>query len=95
MTEDLGGTAESQLQYHIDWYVQQGYRVISQTETSAQLVKPKEFSFVWALFWFLIFGVGVLVYVFYYAAKKDATLYLTVAPDGTVTRTVGASGHAL
>lgn len=76
--------AEDPLQVHIDWYVRQGYRVQSQTETSAQLVKPKAFSFVWALFWFLGLGVGVLIYLFYYAAKRDKTVYLSVT-DGVVT----------
>jgi uncharacterized membrane protein len=71
------------LQAHIDWYVQQGYRVVSQTEASAQLVKPKAFSFVWALLWFLLLGVGLIVYLLYYASKRDKTVYLTVA-DGAV-----------
>ena len=57
------------LQAHIAWYVRGGYRVVSQTDTTAQLVKPKEFSFGWAVFWFLFFGVGVLVYLFYLRGK--------------------------
>lgn len=76
--------AEEPLQSHVDWYVRQGYRVISQTETSAQLVKPKEFSFLWAFLWFLVLGIGVVVYVFYYMAKKDKTIYLTV--EGGIVR---------
>lgn len=64
------------LQQRIDWYVRNGYRVLSQTETAAQLVKPKTFSFPWAAAWFLLCGVGVLVYIFYYASKKDETVYL-------------------
>ena len=72
--------AAAPLQEHIDWYVRQGYLVVSQTEGSAQLVKPKQFSFIWALFWFLWFGVGVLVYLFYYMAKKDRTVYLKAPP---------------
>ncbi len=30
----------------------------------------------WATAWFLVCGVGVLVYVFYYASKKDDAIYL-------------------
>lgn len=71
------------LQAHIDWYVKQGYRVVSQTETSAQLVKPKVFSLVWAILWFLVAVVGLIVYLIYYASKRDKTVYLTVV-DGTV-----------
>ena len=76
--------AEAPLQEHIGWYVRQGYRVASQTETTVQLVKPKRFSFVWALGWFLVFGIGLIVYLLYYAAKRDQALYLTVQADGTV-----------
>lgn len=71
------------LQERINHYVAKGYRVVSQTETSAQLVRPKTFSFVWAFLWFLLFGVGLLVYILYYATKKDRALYLYVE-DGKV-----------
>jgi len=64
------------LQERVSRYVGRGYRVLSQTEQGVQLVRPKQFSFVWATAWFLLCGVGVLVYVFYYASKKDDTLYL-------------------
>lgn len=72
------------LQEHINWYVSQGYRVVSQTETSAQLVKPKQFSFVWALLWFLCLGIGLIVYLLYYATKKDQSVYL-IETSGLVT----------
>ncbi len=76
MAENLRG--------EIDRRVRQGYRVVSETETSAQLIKPKVFSFVWAFVWFLFLGVGVLVYIFYYMAKKDQTVYLRVTEGGRV-----------
>ncbi len=47
----------------IAYYVSKGYRVISQTETSAQLVKSKKFSFFWGVFWFLIFIVPFVIYL--------------------------------
>jgi len=72
----------SDLRSEIDRRVRDGYRVVSETETSAQLLKPKVFSFVWALFWFLFLGVGVLVYIFYYMAKKDKTVYLRLSDEG-------------
>ena len=65
------------LPQRVRWYTAHGYRVVSHTDIGVQLVKPKEFSFGWAVFWFLFFGVGVLIYVFYYAAKRDETLFLT------------------
>ena len=71
------------LQNEINDYVGRGVIVQSQTETSAQLIKPKVFSFVWAFIWFLLLGVGVLVYIFYYMSKNDETVYLYVE-DGQV-----------
>jgi uncharacterized BrkB/YihY/UPF0761 family membrane protein len=70
----------------IDRLVAEGYRVTAETDRSAQLVKPKEFSFIWALIWFLLLGFGVLIYIFYYMAKKDSVVYLSLSPDGTLTR---------
>jgi hypothetical protein len=65
-------------------YVRRGYRVESRTATTAQMLKPKKFSFFWAFVWFLLFGVGVLVYLFYYWSKRDETAYLEVDGTGTI-----------
>jgi hypothetical protein len=51
-------------------WVGRGYHVVSQTETSTQLVKPKKFSL--AAF-FLLAGI---FYLPFYLAKKDQTVYL-------------------
>jgi len=67
-------------------YSRQGYRVVSRTDTTAQLVQPKKFSFWWALFWFLFFGVGVFVYIFYYMSKRDTVVYLEIDPRGRLVR---------
>ena len=75
--------ANDSLQDHINWYVNRGYMVQSQTETSAQLVKPKRFSLIWALIWTLLLFVGLIIYIFYYISKKDQTVYLYVE-DGKV-----------
>lgn len=68
--------ADLTLPEHIAWHTDRGYRVISQTSEGVQLVRPKVFSFVWACLWFLCFGVGVLVYLFYYMAKQDQSVWL-------------------
>lgn len=68
-------------------YVKRGYRVQSRTDTEAQLVRPKRFSFFWAFLWFLLIVVGLLVYLLYYASKKDETVYLQVDELGRVKRT--------
>jgi hypothetical protein len=33
----------------------------------------------WAFLWFLCLGVGLVVYLLYYAAKKDQQVYLTAS----------------
>lgn len=85
------------LQDNIDQLVSAGYRVVSQTDTTAQLVKPKSFSFA---FWFIlcllvaailgVYGfVGALVTaVLLYLAEKDSQVYLALQSDGRVTRTI-------
>jgi len=61
----------------VSQFVRKGYTVQFQTDTAAQLLKPKKFSFLWAFVWFCCFGVGLLVYLIYYWAKRDHVVYLT------------------
>lgn len=59
-------------------YVKSGYRVVNQTNTTAQLVRPKRFSCLWASLWFLALGIGLIFYLFYYKGKSDDIIYLEV-----------------
>lgn len=68
--------ADLPLADQIAWHTSRGYRVISQTPEGVQLVKPKQFSLVWAFLWFLLGGVGLLVYILYYVSKRDQTVWL-------------------
>jgi hypothetical protein len=72
------------LQKEISRYASKGYRVVSQSEYAAQLVKPKVFSRLWALLWACLALVGILVYLGWYMAKRDKQVYLTVDEDGKV-----------
>lgn len=72
----------ARLDQQIAAYSRQGYRVQSRTETSVQLVRPKQFNLVAALLWFFCFGVGVLVYVAYYLSKSDDVLYFGITDEG-------------
>jgi uncharacterized protein YuzE len=77
------------LQNEINSYIKKGFRVISQTDTTAQLLNPKKFSLLWAVLWFLLFGVGILIYLFYYLAKRDEQIYdeqiyIEITPTGKV-----------
>lgn len=59
-------------------YTRKGYRIVAQNDASAQLIKSKSFSCLWATIWFLLFGIGILIYLFYYWAKKDEFVYIYV-----------------
>jgi rubredoxin len=61
-----------------------GWRLTTRTPTTAQLVKPKQFSAVAAILWFLVCGVGVLVYLFLYLAQQDEMVILTIREQGQV-----------
>ncbi len=65
-------------------YSRRGFQIVSRTDTTAHLLKPKEFSVLWAIVWFLVLGIGVLIYIFYYMGKTDETVYLEVGRDGTL-----------
>lgn len=82
------------LQAAIQQHVALGFRVVSQTPTTAQLIRPKAFSCAIATLSFLVFGVGFLIYVFWYASQKDQIVYLTVAPDGTVQSTLNTAADS-
>lgn len=77
------------LQVEISKYIRRGYRVVSQTVTTAQLVKPKSFSFFWALVWLLLAVLPFFIYLIYYAAKRDSTIYIEVGGDGQIVRRFG------
>lgn len=64
------------LQDRINRYVGKGYRVVSQTPESAQLVKPKRFSLVWFVVGLLLGLVPGLIYVGWYMRKRDEQVYL-------------------
>lgn len=69
------------IEEQIAYYARYGFRVQYQTATTAQLVRPKSFSFVWASLWFIFgFGIGIFFYLFYYMSKQDEMRYLEVRP---------------
>jgi hypothetical protein len=68
-------------------YMRGGFFVRHRTATTAQLVKPKKFSSLWALLWFLVFGIGIVVYLIYYAAKRGEGRYVEVDEYGAVRAT--------
>ena len=77
-------TRQAILQREIAQYAGQGYVIVSQMGYSAQLRKPKKFSLLWSIFW-LIFGLGIgfVIYILYYLAKRDELIYVEVMPSGS------------
>jgi len=57
-------------------YIKTGYQLIAKTDTTAQLIRSKDFSFGKA------FAFGLL-YVAHRASKKDPSAFVTVNPDGS------------
>src|SRR5215208_7153894 len=87
-TEPISEAERSrELEEEIAQYMHDGFFVRQRTATTAQLVRPKRFSFVWALLWFLVFGVGIIVYLIYYAAKQDEGRYVEVDEYGAIKAT--------
>lgn len=78
------------LEDQIAAYTAEGYRVVSRSARGAQLVRPKTFSLGWALVWLLACGVGVLVYIFYWLAKRDDLVYLSLDGPGVGVRAASA-----
>jgi hypothetical protein len=69
----------------IRMYAEDGYVVLSQTNTTAQLVRKKEFSSGLFLLGCLFFGIGFL-YLFHYALiEQDEHIYIEIEQDGLAT----------
>lgn len=67
------------LQREINARVKKGWIVQTQTDTAAQLIKPKKFSWLW-----FILLLGIIYLVYYIVLKRDEKLYLTVDEQGKV-----------
>lgn len=75
------------LQREVANAVKQGWQVTTQTTTSATLSRKKKFSWIWFILWLLLAFVGGVVYLIYYATKKDESMMIQVGPTGKVTTT--------
>jgi len=69
-------------------YMNAGWVLVNRTDQAAQLKKPKRFNWFWFLFWLLIglvaIGLPVILYLIYYAVKKDETVTLSVSKEGVL-----------
>jgi Ca2+/Na+ antiporter len=86
--EPVGSAERTRLlEEELSEYSRDGFFVRHRADTTAQLVKPKKFSLLWALLWLLVFGIGIVVYLIYYAAKRDEGRYVEVDEYGAVRAT--------
>jgi hypothetical protein len=77
--------AIARMEEEIARLTRQGYVIINRTQTSAQLRRPKHFSIWWALFWFLIGGFGLPLYIAWYLlVKRDRLAFVRITPEGRV-----------
>ncbi len=75
------------LQTEIDRHLREGFRVLSQTDFTAQLVKPKKFSGGWiiaAILGLLFWVVGAVVVVILYALTSEETIHISVSSTGLI-----------
>ncbi len=76
--------APGDLKAQISIAVSRGYHVVSQTATTAQLIRQKTFSCLIATLALLLFGFPFIIYLFYYLSKKDDTVYLDIETQPSV-----------
>lgn len=70
--------SEQKLDVISDLYIKEGYEQELRTERELKMIKRKKFSFLWSVLWFLFFGIGLLIYIFYYMSKKDEIIYIRI-----------------
>ncbi len=59
-------------------YTNNGFEVVDRDRLEIKLFKKKKFSYLSAFFWFLLLGVGLVIYILYYLLKRDDTVTITV-----------------
>ena len=69
------------LHKRINAYLRRGFRVISETNKSVQLVKPKNFS---CLAFVILFCLGIIPGIIYYLICRDVTVHLDIDKYGKI-----------
>jgi hypothetical protein len=71
-------TSVAEIDTAISAWIVQGYTVANRTPTSATLIKPKQFSVLWAVIGFLVCVLPLLIYLIVYAAESDKVVEIRV-----------------
>ena len=74
------------LQREVQKYIKDGWRVQSSTPTTAQLVKPKRFSFLFFVILLILMVLPAILYVVWFAVKRDEAVYLSIDEYGKITK---------
>lgn len=86
---------EELLEDAIENYTSQGWVLVSQTRRMAQLKKPKAFNWFWFFLWLIIglfaFLLPLVLYIIYYAVKKEPVVTITLTQDGKIKITGGSA----
>ena len=69
---------KSDIEKKIDGYLKKGFIVQYKDEHRIQLFRKKKFSLFLALAWACLALVGILIYIFYYLAKRDEVVTLNL-----------------
>ncbi len=72
------------LENAIEPYLRDGFRVVSRTETSVQLIKARRYNPTWGCLGFLTFGVFWVIGLLDFLLQKDRLVYLSLDANGTV-----------
>lgn len=79
---------EELLEEAIENYTNQGWVLVSRTQRMAQLKKPKQFNWIAFFFWLIVsamtFGLPIILYIIYYAVKKEPIVTVTLTADGNI-----------
>jgi hypothetical protein len=71
-------TSVAEIDTAISAWIAQGYTVANRTPASATLIKPKQFSILWAVIGLLICVIPLLIYLIVYAAESDKVVEIRV-----------------
>jgi hypothetical protein len=74
----------SKLEQEITKHFKKGYQLQSRGDNYVQMIKPKEFSVIWASVFTLMCGVGFFLYLASYMGQKDSVVYIRIDEKGRV-----------
>lgn len=81
LKENHNMTADEKLDIISHLYKLNGYEVENRDSLEIQLKRKKKFSYLSAFLWFLLLGVGLVIYILYYLLRGDDHVTVQVADN--------------